>query len=870
MADTGDITKKIILELENKGFTASAKEIVDLRKQIQELVKENENLKKITSKLVKEQVAGKKELSKRQKDEIKLIEQTVNVYKKYEGQVVGVMKKLAMGIIPFQSIDVLKKYNLLLIKSSSASLQFGISMTKLTNNFKDMQKSLKLTKTEVLELWDAYTKKMPDISLGGHKKLMENIKQVTGSDKEAMAEMFNTLTGIIDKYPYLQSAMENLDDSSKERLKNALAMGQHRKEFDKEQIRAINKLIGGGKQLSKEDKKKNDELQKQVESFQKFKIHAEKIALTLGAALAPALEKISQLFEDNKKKIQTLFGWIEKVISFVVKHPLISLGLAGGLKIGVTGLGMKAASMASGVGASAAGGAVAGGIGKVLGSAASALVAHPAILAAIITATAAIAGTLWINKKMKEAEGFENQTDRMKFMMEHSPTQGEGRTEASFKEAYIKKYGLPAANVFFAKRRDQEKANLAKRAAGKKSEATPEGELEKAQRRLDAISEVIQSGTQNIDTLMKQMQITGNIDINKLMGEQQKTVTNLNKEFEYTQILLNDAKDTLVKQQVILNDENSTLEQIKAAEQELVSSQDQINKYEAIGLGITEKIYNVNKSLTDVLQTKVKLAQIDSDLAHAMVQLADNYAISVGASVKLRMQAYQADQAHLNTLKQELASIQARMAQYGRGDALLAEEKQKHLEILNIQQKMASTVKSVRDGWVSAISAMNTGAGTFSKIVFTQTENTAGALRAAKGAMELSRVSGAFEGGRRSSRLSAGGDYTNRGLSQVAYETSYDKKIGGIGGVGAIAQGQRASFMEQAGKQLERGAELSTRKGRTGTGGELYGAPSGGYMQGALIAGGQKIDLTIRLSEGLEAEFDNRNTKRMIELIESK
>jgi hypothetical protein len=119
-----------------------------------------------------------------------------------------------------------------------------------------------------------------------------------------------------------------------------------------------------------------------------------------------------------------------------------------------------------------------------------------------------------------------------------------------------------------------------------------------------------------------------------------------------------------------------------------------------------------------------------------MVSLADNYAMGVAASATMRIRSAE-------SISQEITIMQLQKVELQKQYELSAKRKEgpeKALywenlildvnnKIVSAQQKQAEQLKALRDGYVSAISAMNIGAGRFTKILISQEQNIAAGIQ---------------------------------------------------------------------------------------------------------------------------------------------
>lgn len=186
------------------------------------------------------------------------------------------------------------------------------------------------------------------------------------------------------------------------------------------------------------------------------------------------------------------------------------------------------------------------------------------------------------------------------------------------------------------------------------------------------------------------------------------------------------------------------------------------------------------EKMTHAQDANIALAQQQTSLMTNLVSLADNFAIGVGASAKMRMQAVQYMQQEIGLMKENLSqakkALEYATQQGDQGQAIT--QRKRILEIENqitgkIQQQ-AGMVKSLQDGWISAIGAMNTGAGRFTKIMISQDKNLGAGLKAFK--MVTSNRSGAVgRGGYNSSERFTGVQGQIKGAKDnIAYRTDFD------------------------------------------------------------------------------------------------
>ncbi|NJL70424.1 MAG: hypothetical protein HC888_01840 [Candidatus Competibacteraceae bacterium] len=161
----------------------------------------------------------------------------------------------------------------------------------------------------------------------------------------------------------------------------------------------------------------------------------------------------------------------------------------------------------------------------------------------------------------------------------------------------------------------------------------------------------------------------------------------------------------------------------------------------------------------------------------SQISLLDNYAIGVGASAELRQDAVDALDKEIALLLQQERILEAQVAA-GRATA---EQKARlaniEADILDKQTSQASLIRSIRDGFISAIGAMNTGAGRFAKIMVSQNEAAGSMLRIFGGAQ--TPTTGAIQGGWRSGmRVNTQGKFVgDERVSDVPFDSMVDGRV---------------------------------------------------------------------------------------------
>jgi hypothetical protein len=146
------------------------------------------------------------------------------------------------------------------------------------------------------------------------------------------------------------------------------------------------------------------------------------------------------------------------------------------------------------------------------------------------------------------------------------------------------------------------------------------------------------------------------------------------------------------------------------------------------------KIRDTRIQATRQFDAQLKYAQQMVQFQSTLVSLADNYAMGVAASATMRMKV-------VDSIGQEIAIMeeQRRVLQEQYDTAVKQKNERGALsyqtqileinnKIVSSQQRQAEQLRALRDGYVSAISSMNTASGRFTKILISQEQYLGTAL----------------------------------------------------------------------------------------------------------------------------------------------
>jgi len=176
--------------------------------------------------------------------------------------------------------------------------------------------------------------------------------------------------------------------------------------------------------------------------------------------------------------------------------------------------------------------------------------------------------------------------------------------------------------------------------------------------------------------------------------------------------------------------------------------------------------------ISKISEGELRRAAAQSSLLATQVSLADNLAMGVGASAQMRFEQVDALQREIEIMREQQAMLQqqaqeraAAMRDAGHSEkeiqAVVYDLQTQRLEIegkiLQKQEQQASVTRTIRDGWVSAISAMMTGEGMFTKIVVDQNKRVGTMMSATENATTGLRTGFAGRGFTESQKYTVGG-----------------------------------------------------------------------------------------------------------------
>lgn len=279
--------------------------------------------------------------------------------------------------------------------------------------------------------------------------------------------------------------------------------------------------------------------------------------------------------------------------------------------------------------------------------------------------------------------------------------------------------------------------------------------MEKQRTLVEKMQGLYQVQGAELDAMITKMSITGDINVDEMMSGMKGVLKTLDETIEsrrlYVKFLeMEDPIATKAALKAEKDNENRT-----KAQRAMFKIWADLQGKGLEDLDVKKAIVEQEAKITDEIKERVgwlkkgknimdgTLGLLQAQATHTglMIQLADNYAIGVAASAKIRRKEYDQQGEIIQMLKVKRAIAQQAYMKDQQNLDLLKDIQEIDNAIAQSAIKQATSVKSMRDGWVSAISAMNTGAGAFTEIIIDAETNTAQVLNL-EGAV-LSKYSGA-------------------------------------------------------------------------------------------------------------------------------
>jgi uncharacterized protein YdcH (DUF465 family) len=205
---------------------------------------------------------------------------------------------------------------------------------------------------------------------------------------------------------------------------------------------------------------------------------------------------------------------------------------------------------------------------------------------------------------------------------------------------------------------------------------------------------------------------------------------------------------------------------------------------------LLEEEGKLEEQITQIRQPSLNMKQAETTLAESQLNLANSYGFGLKATVQMQQEV-------VASLQEQKGIMQSQLGDLERSAAAMQEEKQNALnkvmsdanltaeqkqqaanrikeqfqvreftnrqevlkkqnEIVQATARQAEITKALREGYISAIAAMNTGQGVFTRIVISQEKRLGSLVAGAPNKIRALRAGSELEGRRESGRFGAG------------------------------------------------------------------------------------------------------------------
>ena len=291
-----------------------------------------------------------------------------------------------------------------------------------------------------------------------------------------------------------------------------------------------------------------------------------------------------------------------------------------------------------------------------------------------------------------------------------------------------------------------------------------------------------------LDAVIQKMALMNNINQGKINDEVEESIKLRKAEaIAYAEVI------KILESDISLPQKKEEMKKIKekaptvykGLEEAGFIGEDQLKSAEALAhakkniASVDKDISDINLSVLSVYDLQIQKTGLLSTQASKMVQLADNYALGVGASAEMRVKQYQADEQAIRVLGDQLSAAKAQASAADATEAQKTRVLEIENQILDKQMAQAQGVRALRDGWVSALSAQNTAMGGFTDIVMT----------GQKGLAQMQRLDGSERG--ETTGAIARRDKSGKVVENVGFDVSerFDYRQGAGPGMASVRGG---------------------------------------------------------------------------------
>ena len=185
------------------------------------------------------------------------------------------------------------KYNKEIIAVSNSFNKYGESISSVQSQIESFSKQLSLTRGDTTSLMQQYQRGFPLASFNGAEKIFKNIQSAVGSNVEEMQKMLSIASDLATKFPTLQSAIQNLNASDVDRLKNLNLIRLTSGEISAAEYKRNTDYLNLNKQKLASDKEIMQQNKQSQADVQAIKQQFQKISIEVGKTLMPILHTVS-------------------------------------------------------------------------------------------------------------------------------------------------------------------------------------------------------------------------------------------------------------------------------------------------------------------------------------------------------------------------------------------------------------------------------------------------------------------------------------------------------------------------------------------------------------------------------------------------
>jgi len=669
-------------------------------------------------------------------------------------------------------LDISMKYRDSFVQTFAQMQKHGITVAQYSGQIEKLRKTYNLTYQDAMKLTSSLETSFNMTSPGNLKGYLEGIRNVVGSNIDGINEFRQSLEGVVKNNPVFQQKLQNKDFAGAESYAAAmLASGQ----LDYDTYKKFLELKEG-QNRSASEQKALDALQGPSNTIRGLQVGVESALKASGdttlkivdwtANWAGGVEKVNKALTpivEQFSYIQGVMGGLGGAVSgaFNALDALADLKYLGAGKLfGGLGRGVKGAGGLAARGLGLAGGGAATGLG----------------IGAAITGSAAVGfgaglglehlGEKWIGGGRDLAGKSFDIDPRYAAMMdrENDPLKKakmqlsllEGKAD---KEKYEQATGWLGDGIFGSgyfkneiKASDETKQAISQARAELASMVEEE---KKAKEQLEISNEILDYVLGNTDKLTKSTMNVGlQLRRNDFFYQSQQRYLESSNKLLSSQLILRGKAGNIagIGAAVGANNENIAMQEktiqerlsvlreklSKATDRWVIQeTQTDINSKEAeLNSLFEQRIENAN-SITFANKAQEEQLQRAISLQEANIALQDSAGMGLKAQVGARKELVDQLNVEISLLKQQESNAlqQKAMAEQALSESKTQEEADRarrqmyeaDKNILEIRQKQTATVqkqadvtKSMREGWISAINAMTTGAGVFTRIVIDQ------------------------------------------------------------------------------------------------------------------------------------------------------